>query len=250
MTFYTLIRMEIYRFWRLIGQTIFPSLVTTVLFILIFGYSMGSRIREVYGFPYINYIFPGLVAMGVITNAYANTISSLFQARLDRSIDNLLASPVSPMELVAALVMGSVIRGMLIGFLVLAIGFALLGQLPLHWGALLYFFLTTCISFGCLGIISALFAKTFDTTATLQNFVLTPLIYLAGVFYSVSFLPPFWKTISSWNPLFYLVDGIRWGMLGITDANITFAASFSAVLSVSLLLFCVWLFRIGFRLVR
>ena len=250
MTFLTLVRMEVYRFWRLIGQTVFPSLMTTVLFILIFGYSMGSRIQEVHGFSYINYLFPGLVAMGVITNAYANTIASLFMARLDKSIDNILSTPVKPVELVVALVLGAVLRGLLIGFLVLAIGFCLLGQTPSHWIGLLYFLLTSSISFGCLGIVSALMAKTFDNTATLQNFVLTPLVYLAGVFYSVSFLPPFWKTISQWNPLFYLVDGIRWGILGITDANIAFAASFCGILAVVLLFFCVWLFRIGFRLVR
>lgn len=248
--FTALVRMEFFRFWRLLRQTIVPPILNTLLFILIFGFSLGSRIKEIHGFSYILYIIPGLTAMGVMNNAFSNTSTSLHMAKFDRSLDNLLATPLTPLEMVTALVTGGIARGLMIAILTLLIALPLLHQSVFSFGLTLYFTVAQSIFFGCWGIIGALRAKTWDNLATTQTFVITPLAYLAGVFYSIDILPDPWHTISLMNPLFYMVDGTRYGILGIHDAPLWISVGMTGALALGLFAVCVYLFQIGYKLVR
>lgn len=248
--FITLVRQEFFRFGRLTKQTIIPPILTTFLFILIFGFSLGERIREIHGFPYIIFIIPGLAAMGALNSAFSNTSSSLYIARFDQSIDNLLSVPLRPIEMVSALILGSIARGFLVGALTLVVALFLLKQ-PVHnIGLTLFFLIAPSILFGCWGIIDALRAKTWDTLATTINFVITPLIYLGGVFYSIELLPEPWKTVASINPIFYMVDGLRYAILGIHEVPLWQSIGVTMGLTAALFVFCIYLFQIGWRLVR
>ncbi len=248
--FQTLILRESYRFLRLSRQTIFPPLVTTLLFILIFGYSIGSRIREIAGFPYILYILPGLAAMGTITNAYSNCSTSLFMARMDYSMENLIASPLSNFQLVASFVLGGVFRGLMVGILPLLISIPLINLQVDHWGLVILVLTLTSIFFSSLGILSALVSEGWDNIATFTNFVITPFVYLGGVFYSINMLPSFWQKVSLANPIFYIVDAFRHAVLGISDISWTLSLGILTFMSLGSFLLCVYLFRIGYKLVK
>lgn len=248
--FWTLNRQEFYRFWRLIRQTIFPPIITTFLYILIFGFSLGDRIREIHGFSYILYIVPGLVAMGVMNNAFSNTSSSLHMAHFDHSIENILAAPLSPFQIVASFILGGLMRGLTVGIITLAVSLLMLKQPVVRVDITLLFLILQSIIFGAWGILAALFAKTWDSLATQQNFIITPLVYLAGVFYSIEMLPEPWATISLFNPLYYMVDGFRYGVLGVHEVSPWLSIGIGTASAVILVGFCIYLFRIGFRLVR
>jgi ABC-2 type transport system permease protein len=247
--FQTLIAREYYRFARLSKQTIAPPIVTNLLYIFIFGFSLGSRIREINGFPYIIFILPGLALMGVITNSYANTSTSLFMARMDRSIENILASPLSPTQIVSAFVVGGMIRGILIGWVSLLLSL-LIVHMPLsHFLWTFVVVALTSVIFSCLGIISALWSESWDHIATFTNFFMTPFIYLGGVFYSIQMLPPIWKKVSMANPIFYLVDALRWGCLGRGDVPFYFSIGVVSAWALVSFLVCWGLFRRGYKLV-
>lgn len=248
--FRTLVARECYRFLRLSRQTIFPPLLTTILFILIFGYSLGTRIREIEGFPYILYILPGLAAMGTITNAYANTSTSLFMARMDASIENMIASPLSHLQLVASFVLGGLIRGLLVGILPLVISIPMVGLQVQNWPMVLITLGLISVFFSSLGIVSALWSEGWDNIATFTNFVITPFVYLGGVFYSVDMLPGFWKQVSLANPIFYLVDALRRSVLGVSDMPWAISLSILGALAFGTFFFCVYLFWIGYKLVK
>ncbi|OGQ48286.1 MAG: hypothetical protein A3H42_05595 [Deltaproteobacteria bacterium RIFCSPLOWO2_02_FULL_46_8] len=246
----TLVRLEFFRFWRLIRQTIFPPILTTFLYILIFGFSLGSRIQEMHGFSFILYIIPGLTAMGVMNNAFSNTSTSLYMAKFDQSLDNILASPVTPLAIVTALVTGGIIRGLLIGSITLLVSLPLLKQPLYSFWLTLFFLVLQSIFFGCWGIIGALRAKVWDNLATTQTFIITPLVYLGGVFYAIELLPPFWRKISLFNPLFYMVDGTRYGVLGIHETSLWCSAGLTMLFAFGFFGLCVFLFQKGYRLVR
>lgn len=247
--FFTLIEREFYRFWRLFRQTVVPPVVTTLLFVLIFGYSLGSRIREISGFPYIVYILPGLIAMGVITNAYANSSTSLFMSRLERSIENIMAAPFSYLQLVTALAIGGILRGLVVGGVTLGVALVMTPLHIQHWGlSLLALFLLSAI-FSCFGIISALYSESWDQISTFTNFFLTPFVYLGGVFYSIRMLPGIWQKISLFNPLFYLIDLVRYAALGLSDVPLGLSLSIAVGLTLVSFAVCVWLFKIGYKLV-
>lgn len=248
--FLTLIRQELYRFSRLARQTVLPPVITTFLFILIFGFSLGDRIREIHGFPYILYIVPGLVAMGVMNNAFANTSTSLYMAHFDRSIENILAAPLSSLQVVLSYILGGLMRGMTVGLITLVTALLLLQKFPAHPGATLFFLVLQSVLFGAWGILAALCAKSWDSLATQQNFIITPLVYLAGVFYSIEMLPEPWKTISSFNPLYYMVDGFRYGVLGTHEVPLWLSIGTGCAASALLVGLCVYLFRVGYRLVH
>jgi ABC-2 type transport system permease protein len=248
--FKTLVVRECYRFLRLSGQTIFPPLASTILYILIFGYSLGSRIREIDGFSYILFILPGLAAMGTITNSYANTSTSLFMARMDYSIDNMVSAPLSNFQLVTSFVLGGLFRGMLVGTLPLLIAIPMTGLHVDKWPLVILVLAMTSVFFSCLGIISALWSEGWDNIATFTNFVVTPFVYLGGVFYSIHMLPGFWHKVSLANPIFYMVDALRHAVLGISDVPWTLSFGILGTLSVGSFLFCVYLFRVGYKLVK
>lgn len=249
-TLVTLLRRELYRFARLTKQTIVPPLVTTVLFIVIFGFSLGGMIREVAGWPYILYILPGLAAQGVIINAYANSSSSLYAARFDRSIENWITAPIGPLHFVIALIAGSVARGLIIGVLTLTIA-VLVVDLPIAApGWALLWMVATAVIFACVGIVSGLRAESWDNLATMTNFVLTPGIYLGGVFYSIRLLPEPWQTISYCNPFFYCIDGLRAAVLGTAEVPMVISAAVMLSLAIAMVVLCWYLLKIGYRLVR
>lgn len=253
--FTTLIEREIYRFVRLSSQTVVPPLITTIMFILIFGYSLGSRITEIHGVPYIVFILPGLMMMGIINNAYANSSTSLFMARLERSIENLLVSPLSKMQIVSAYMIGGVLRGLVVGLTIFICTYLISLVSPLdfpikHWGYVaLGFFVPSCL-FSGLGIISGLNAESWDKIALFTNFIITPFVYLGGVFYSVQMLPPFWQKISLANPIFYCVDLIRYGFLGISDVPIWISVSVVITFSIVIYVFCIYLFCKGYKIIK
>lgn len=248
--FFALVRQEAYRFWRLIRQTIFPPVLTTILYILIFGFSLGSRIQSIHGFPFILYIIPGLAAMGVMNGSFANCATSLYMAKFDRSLENILAAPLKPVEVVLAYLTGGIARGLVIGSLTLTVALLCFKQPLFNAVIVLFFFIAQSIIFGCWGIIAAIRAKTWDSLATIENFIITPLVYLGGVFYSVDLLPPIWQKLSHFNPIFYIVDGTRYGVLGVHDTSLWMACGFTTVVALILFSLCVTLFQVGYRLVR
>lgn len=248
--FLTLIHREFYRFIRLFRQTVAPPVITTFMFILIFGYSLQTRIREIDGFPYIIFIVPGLIQMGVIMNSYANSSTSLFMAKLEKSLENLLVAPLSYFHIVSAYIIGGLLRGLVVGFTILLSAYFLI-DLPFYnpW-VILFSFIFTSIFFSGLGIISALYAESWDKIGAFTNFVITPFVYLGGVFYSINMLPEPWKTISHFNPIFYSIDLARYGFLGIHDVPVWL--SMMVVGSMALFTFgiCIYLFVRGYKILK
>lgn len=221
--FKTMVLKEIRRFMRVWIQTLLPPAITTLLYFLIFGHVMGNQIGMMQGVPYITYIAPGLIMMSVINNAYANTSSSFFQAKFLRSIEELIISPIPNSLLLLGFVTGGVMRGLAVTVVVTTIALCFIHlQIQHILLALLTIFLTAVV-FSLAGLINAIYAKKFDDISIIPTFILTPLTYLGGVFYSVHFLPGYWPTISQFNPILYFVGLFRYGMLGITDVNIGLA---------------------------
>lgn len=247
--FWTLVERECLRFVRLWGQTVAPPVILTVLFIVIFGYSLGARIREIGGYPYIIYILPGLACMGIINNAFANCTTSLFVSRMDRSIENVLVSPISPVQIVTAYVIGGASRGILVGLITFAVAMPLteLTITSYLWGLLFMFLIS--ITFASTGIITALWARDWDSLSTITNFVITPAVYLGGVFYSIKMLPPVWQQVSALNPLFYMIDGLRWAVLGGADFSLALNLTITLGFAILTFLTAVCLFSRGYKLI-
>lgn len=246
--FWTLTRREIGRFLTLWRQTVFPPILSALLYVLIFGEALGSRIREIDGWPYTEYILPGLAMMGVMTSAYANSSSSLFIAKHEEYINDVLIAPLSYWEVVLAYTIGAMVRGLLVGVLILAVGVAVTDLPILSWGMTAAFLIVVSALLSCAGLVMALWAESWDHVMLLLNFVITPLVFLGGVFYSIHMLPPFWRQLSMFNPVFYMINGLRYGVLGVADASPWASLALSAGLAIGLFAWTVYLFRIGYRL--
>ena len=203
----TIVRAETVRIFRIWSQTFLPPAITTTLYYVIFGTFIGSQIDAVEGFTYMQFIVPGLVMMAVITNSFTNTASSFFGAKFQRQLEELLVSPVPPIIVFAGYVTGGVVRGLLTGLLVLIIALFFTKLTVAGLVALVVFILLTSIFFSLLGLVTGIYAKGFDGMSIIPNFVLTPLTYLGGVFYSVHMLSPFWQGVSKLNPILYMVNG-------------------------------------------
>lgn len=241
----TIVRKEVSRILTIWPQTLLPSVITTTLYYIIFGAFIGSQIEPVGGYSYIQFIVPGLVMMAVIINSFSNVASSFFGAKFQRQIEELLVSPVSPFLVVAGFVTGGVLRGLLIGVLVLAVSIFFI---PIAVHSILLtavFIVLTAILFSLAGLLNAIYAKDFDGISIIPTFVLTPLTYLGGVFYSVGTLPDFWQKVSVLNPILYMVNGFRYGMLGISDVSIVSSLAILIVLIGCLFAANMYLFRIG-----
>ena len=246
--FLSLLRREVYRFIVLPNQTLVPPLVSAALYVLVFGFAIGSRIREVDGVPYIVYIFPGLVMMNAVNGAYANTTTSLFIARHELFIQDLLVSPLSYLEMVLAYTLGGAARGMLVGLATLVMGYGILGVNIHHVGATLYFLVISSLTYAAFGNIVGLWAERWDHVAIYLNYVLTPMVFLGGVFYSLKMLPETWQTANLLNPVFFTVSGFRYGILGVSDVSPALCAlSGLAVLGV-LFSIAVAMFQRGYKL--
>ncbi|MFK8080206.1 MAG: ABC transporter permease [Granulosicoccus sp.] len=218
--FQTIVRKEIRRFARIWVQTIVPPSINAVLYMLIFGSLIGSRISDMDGFRYIDFIVPGIIMMSVIINSYSNVVSSFFSSKMQNYIEELLVSPVSNLTILIGYVVGGMARGLLVGSLVGAVSLFFSDINPVHPFITIVVAVLTSMMFSLGGLINAVFAKSFDDISIVPNFILTPLTYLGGVFYSISLLPPFWQTASLFNPVLYMVNGFRYGILGTSDIPI------------------------------
>jgi ABC-2 type transport system permease protein len=217
--FWTLFAKEVRRFVRVPGQTLLSPVVTTVLYFVVFGWSLGGRLREIEGVPYARFIVPGLVALGVVTNAYSNTASSLFVMKLQGTIVDLLVSPLGYAEILWAFVAAAVVRGLLVGGVMWLVAGLFEGFGVAHPAVALGLVLLAAILFAALGLMTAIWASSFEQVNFIPTFFITPLTFLGGVFYSVEMLPPAFRAFTLANPIFYMVDGLRFGMLGISDAS-------------------------------
>jgi ABC-2 type transport system permease protein len=221
--FITILRRETYRIFWIWPQTLVPPVVTMSLYFVIFGELIGQRIGEINGVPYITYLVPGLVMMSVITNSYGNVVSSFFSARFQRQIEEILVAPVPSRVLLLAYVMGGVMRGLLVGSIVMGVA-RFFTPVPIHHiGVVIGIFILTASLFSLAGFINAIFAKNFDDISIVPTFILTPLTYLGGVFYSIELLPEFWQWMSLLNPILYMVNGFRYGILGTSDIAVEWA---------------------------
>ncbi|MEE9334042.1 MAG: ABC transporter permease [Granulosicoccaceae bacterium] len=218
--FQTLVRKEIRRFMRIWIQTLVPPVINALLYLLIFGGLIGTRIREMDGIPYMDFIVPGIIMMGVITNSYGNVSSSFFGAKMQKYVEELLVSPVSNITIVAGFIIGGVARGLAVGLLVAIVSLLFTQINPVHPITTVLVMVLTSITFSLAGLINGIFAEKFDDISIVPNFILAPLTYLGGIFYSVSLLPPVWEAISRLNPVLYMINGFRYGILGASDMPI------------------------------
>ncbi|MBX2836414.1 MAG: ABC transporter permease [Gammaproteobacteria bacterium] len=217
---FTIVRKEIRRFMRIWVQTLTPPAVNAVLYMLIFGGLIGSRIREMDGVPYMDYIVPGIIMMSIIINSYSNVSSSFFSSKLQMFIEELLVSPVHNFTILLGFVVGGVARGLAVGIIVAVVSLLFTQIVPVNPVLTILVAVLTSVMFALGGLINGVYAKTFDEISIIPNFVLTPLTYLGGIFYSIHLLPEFWQKVSLFNPVLYMINGFRYGILGISDIPI------------------------------
>lgn len=219
----TLVIKEVTRFMRIWIQTILPPAITMSLYFVIFGNLIGPRIGKMAGFDYMQYIAPGIIMMSVITNSYANVVSSFFGSKFQRHIEEILVAPIPNAIILAGYITGGVVRGLIVGTAVTIVAL-FFTELQIHsFGVMASTVLLTAMLFSLAGLINGIFAKHFDDTSIIPAFVLTPLTYLGGVFYSIDMLPEFWQTVSLGNPILYMVNAFRYGILGVSDIDIGIA---------------------------
>jgi len=221
--FHTIIRKEIHRFLRIWPQTLLPPAITTALYFLIFGKLIGDRIGNINGVSYMDYIVPGIILMSVISHSYANVVSSFYSTKFQRNIEELLVAPIPNWVILFGYVGGGIARGLLVGMVVTGISlfFAEINVNNIAITISVYFLTATL--FALAGFINAVFADSFDDISIIPNFVLTPLSYLGGIFYSVTMLPEIWQKISLANPILYMINAFRYGLIGVSDVNIQLA---------------------------
>jgi ABC-2 type transport system permease protein len=241
----TIVRKEVIRVLRIWVQTIIPPAITMTLYFIIFGNLIGRRIGTMDGFDYMQYIAPGLIMMSVITNSYGNVVSSFFGAKFGRHIEEMIVSPMSNATIILGHVAGGVLRGMLVGLLVTVIALFFTRLTVTHPFITISIVLLSSTVFALAGFINALFAKKFDDIAIVPTFVLTPLTYLGGVFYSISLLPDFWQKVSLANPILYMVNAFRYGILGTSDISIGVAYAILLIFVIGLFSACLYLLNRG-----
>lgn len=246
--FQSLVWREIVRFLTVFSQTLFPPLVSSFLYIFIFGFSVGARIPDIHGVPYLNFMIPGLLMMYVIEGSYANTSSSLFISRWANYIEELLVTPLSYFEMVFAILIGGLVRSMVIATGVFLVSLFFVPFEITHPAVMVFFLIFVSLIFSSAGIIVALFAEEFEHLTIATTFVITPLIFLGGVFHSIEMVPPALRGLTVFNPIFYMVNGMRYGMLGRSDAPIVLSAALVVALFFALFSWAVYLFRTGFKL--
>ncbi len=245
---WTIIHKEVLRVIRIWTQTLIPPIITSSLFILIFGYSLGSRIQAVGNVSYLEFIIPGLMMMGIIMSAYSATSFSLFIQKWQNSIQELLVAPISYWQIIAGITIGALIRSIMVGVGILLVSL-LFTSISIHSVfALIFFVVMVSLLFAFAGIVTALWASNFDQMNVFSTFVITPLTYLGGVFYSIHTLPSIWQTIAKFNPLLYMVDGFRYGFLGVSDIPVIYSMLLVVVLTVIFFSVAVWMFKSGWKL--
>lgn len=250
-SFYTIVRKDMVRILRIWVQTFLPSIITSTLYFLIFGTVLGSQIGNIHGVTYMTFVIPGLVMMAIITTSYSNSSFAFFSAKFfARSIDEILVSPTPPWLLIAGYTAGGMVRGILVGTLVLLVSFFFTGlNLAIHnFIVILGFAILASLIFSLAGLVNGIYAKSIDAINIVPTFILTPLVYLGGIFYSVNNLPVIWRQFTYINPLFYLINGFRFGFLGETDVAIWLSLSILLSLTVILISINWYLIRTGLGL--
>lgn len=246
--FYNLLYKEVVRFWKVGFQTVLSPLLSTMLYLLIFSHVLGNHVEAFPGVPYVSFLIPGLAMMALLQNAFANSSSSLIQSKITGNIIFLLLSPVSYPEIFLAYVLASTIRGVLVGcgiFLITLWAVDIPLRFPL-WA--LVFALLGSFILGATGIVAGIWAEKFDQLASFQNFIIVPLTFLSGVFYSIHSLPPFWQEVSHLNPFFYLIDGFRYGFFGVSDISPYFSLLVVSICLAAVSLFTLGLLKSGYKL--
>jgi len=243
--FKTIVTKEILRFARIWVQTVLPPAITMALYFVIFGKLIGSQIGDMEGFRYIDFIVPGLILMSVISNSYANVVASFYSSKFQHNIEELLIAPLPDFIILTGYVAGGVARGVIVGTVVTAVSM-FFTDLQIHsYGVTVAVFVLTSILFSIAGFINAVYANSFDDISIVPTFVLTPLTYLGGVFYSISMLPEFWQKVSLANPVLYMVNAFRYGLLGVSDIAMWQAFAIILVFILALGAFAMWLLARG-----
>ncbi len=244
----TIVRKEIHRYLRIWTQTLLPSAITMSLYFVIFGSLIGSRIGEMGGFTYMQFVVPGLIMMAIVTNSYSNVVSSFYGSKFNHSVEELLVSPTPNYVILMGYVIGGVSRGLLVAIVVTIVSL-FFTRLHIHsYAVVLLIVLMTSTLFALAGFINAVFANSFDDISIIPTFVLTPLIYLGGVFYSMDLLPAFWAGVSKLNPLVYVVNAFRYGVLGVSDVSLPFALGMISVFTAAAFAYSMHLLNTGRRL--
>jgi len=241
----TIVIKEYLRFIRIWLQTVLPPAITTALYFVIFGKLIGSQISDIDGYSYMDYIVPGLILMAVITNSYANVVSSFYLSKFQKSIEELLVSPVPNYLILVGYVSGGVARGLIVGIVVTGVAMFFSDIQVYSWFVSFIVFLLTAILFSLAGFINAIYANSFDDITIIPTFVLTPLTYLGGIFYSIDMLPEFWQNLSLVNPILYMVNSFRYGLLGISDTDLVTALGIIIAFIIVLFGYSLYLLKSG-----
>ncbi|CAG0973843.1 MAG: ABC transporter permease [Rhodocyclales bacterium] len=246
--FLTLFQKEVLRFWKVSFQTVAAPVLTSLLFLLIFSHVLERHVQVYAGVSYTSFLVPGLVMMSVLQNAFANSSSSLIQSKVTGNIIFVLLPPISYRQFFAAYVLAAIVRGFVVGLGVLLVT---LWFVDLSWRAPLWILVFAVLGgaiMGALGVIAGIWAEKFDQLAAFQNFIIMPLTFLSGVFYSIHSLPAFWQQVSHFNPIFYMIDGFRYGFFGASDVSPWASLGVVSGCFVVLTLFTLWLLRVGYKL--
>lgn len=245
---WTLFTREVMKIRKIINQTLLAPAISAFLYIAVFGIFIGSQIQKISGFSYIEFLVPGLVMMTAITNSYTNTSSSVMLSKIWYNMTELLTAPLSYLEMVLAITMAGVVRGFLVGIVTLLVSllFVPIGIYDVF--AFIYFIFFVSLAFSSIGVMIGLWADKFDHIVAFSNFLLTPLTFFGGVFYSIHMLPGELATLSTFNPILYMINGMRYGILGFSDVNVLFAGVFVLVLALFFFFLNVYLFRKGWRI--
>ncbi len=243
--FRTIVTKEIFRFIRIWPQTLLPPAITTALYFLIFGKLIGDRIGTISGASYMDYIVPGIILMSVISHSYANVVSSFYSTKFQRNIEELLVAPIPNWVILGGYVSGGIIRGLLVGVVVTLISLLFTDITVNNIAITLSIAVLTATVFSLAGFINAILAESFDDISIIPNFVLTPLSYLGGVFYSVNMLPGIWQNISMGNPILYMINAFRYGLIGVTDIDIQMTFIITSGFIITLTLFSLYLLHKG-----
>ncbi len=241
----TIVIKEVLRFSRIWLQTIIPPAITMGLYFIIFGQLIGSQLSNIDGYTYMEYIVPGLIIMSIISNSYSNVVSSFYGTKFHHHIEELLVSPIANITIIAGYVSGGIARGLIVGIIVTLVSMFFTQISVASYITTIIVALLTATLFSLAGLINAIFANSFDDISIVPTFVLTPLTYLGGVFYSIEMLPEFWHNVSLFNPVLYMVNGFRMGMLGVSDASLATAIMIITGFIILLTSICLWLLSTG-----
>ena len=246
--FITFLKREIYRFLVLYKQTIVPALISSLLYIIVFGTTLGTRISSIGGIPYIHYIIPGLVMMSVINQSYQNSASSIMQGKYLKFIEDILISPLSGLEISLGYIIGGAMRGLICGLGILIICLFITDLVIENYLLTIFYLLTVSWTFSAFGVIIGIYAKSWDEIGSFTNFIFMPLTFLGGVFYSIEMLPPLWRNISYINPIYWMISGLRYSTLGLEEnpnlISLTLCIGFSLVFT----LIASWMFKTGYKI--